>query len=76
MEREYNCPVKVGQPKVAFREVISSEVDYQYEHKRQSGGRGQYGKAIGMARPNEGPWFESHYLSFFVRKSVNHIIKI
>ena len=54
MEREYDCPVKVGQPKVQFRECITSEVEFEYEHKRQTGGRGQYGKAMGVARPNDG----------------------
>jgi len=51
MEREYNCPVILGQPKVQFRETILNEVEFDFEHKRQSGGRGQYGRAWGCARP-------------------------
>ena len=50
MEREYDCPVTVGQPKVQFRECLTSEVDFDFEHKRQSGGRGQYGRAMGVVR--------------------------
>jgi len=53
MEREYDCPVKVGQPKVQFRECITSDTEFEYEHKRQTGGRGQYGKATGVVRPSE-----------------------
>lgn len=52
MESEYDCPVVLGQPKVAFRETIVNELNYEYTHKKQSGGRGQYGKAWGTARPN------------------------
>ena len=52
MEREYNCPVTVGQPKVQFRECITEPEPYEYEHKKQSGGRGQYGKAKGIIRPH------------------------
>ena len=53
MEREYDCPVEVGQPKVAFREtILPGVVHFDYQHKRQSGGRGQYGRAIGKADIN------------------------
>lgn len=53
MEREYDCPVEVGQPKVAFREtILPGVVHFDYQHKRQSGGRGQYGRAIGKANIN------------------------
>ena len=42
-----------GQPKVQFRETILNEIEFDFEHKRQSGGRGQYGRAWGCARPLE-----------------------
>jgi elongation factor G len=47
MRREYGLQVETGEPKVRFRETISHRVEYEYQHKRQSGGRGQYGKVIG-----------------------------
>ncbi|NXP45055.1 EFGM factor, partial [Heliornis fulica] len=51
MEREYGCPCTIGKPKVAFRENISTPVPFEYTHKKQSGGAGQYGKVIGVLEP-------------------------
>ncbi|NXX89892.1 EFGM factor, partial [Centropus bengalensis] len=51
MEREYGCPCTMGKPKVAFRENISAPVPFEYTHKKQSGGAGQYGKVIGVLEP-------------------------
>lgn len=51
LEREYNCPVELGKPKVAFTESIIKPCSFDYLHKRQSGGAGQYGKVIGTVEP-------------------------
>ncbi|XP_014215435.1 elongation factor G, mitochondrial isoform X2 [Copidosoma floridanum] len=51
MEREYNCPVLLGKPKVAFRETLVSPIQFDYLHKRQSGGAGQYARVIGVLEP-------------------------
>lgn len=53
LEREYNCPCLMGKPKVAFRETIAAPVPFEFTHKKQSGGSGQYGKVIGMLEPLE-----------------------
>ncbi|NXK35065.1 EFGM factor, partial [Piprites chloris] len=51
MEREYGCPCSMGKPKVAFRENISAPVPFEFTHKKQTGGAGQYGKVIGVLEP-------------------------
>uniref|UniRef100_A0A8C8E6X1 Elongation factor G, mitochondrial n=1 Tax=Otus sunia TaxID=257818 RepID=A0A8C8E6X1_9STRI len=51
MEREYSCPCIMGKPKVAFRESISAPVPFEFTHKKQTGGAGQYGKVIGVLEP-------------------------
>ncbi|XP_053166543.1 elongation factor G, mitochondrial isoform X2 [Hemicordylus capensis] len=51
MEREYGCSCVMGKPKVAFRESITATVPFDFTHKKQSGGAGQYGKVIGYLEP-------------------------
>uniref|UniRef100_A0A8C0K3B3 Elongation factor G, mitochondrial n=1 Tax=Canis lupus dingo TaxID=286419 RepID=A0A8C0K3B3_CANLU len=51
MEREYGCPCVTGKPKVAFRETITAPVPFEFTHKKQSGGAGQFGKVIGVLEP-------------------------
>ncbi|KAM4042487.1 elongation factor G, mitochondrial [Anomaloglossus baeobatrachus] len=53
LEREYDCPCTMGKPKVAFRETVAKPVPFDFTHKKQSGGAGQYGKVSGFIEPLE-----------------------
>eukprot|EP00929_Paragymnodinium_shiwhaense_P119981 TRINITY_DN91892_c0_g1_i1.p1 TRINITY_DN91892_c0_g1~~TRINITY_DN91892_c0_g1_i1.p1 ORF type:complete len:752 (-),score=224.03 TRINITY_DN91892_c0_g1_i1:87-2342(-) len=52
MKREFNVEsLKTGEPKVNYKETITTKIPFDYTHKRQSGGRGQYGKIVGYFEP-------------------------
>jgi len=51
MRREYNVDVIVGAPQVNYRETITIPAAYDYLHKKQTGGSGQYAGVKGGIEP-------------------------
>ncbi len=77
MKREYNCPCVTGKPQVAFRETIQVCSSFDYTHKKQSGGAGQFGRVEGYIEPLRSYQIESEGSEdnlFFANEFVNRVV--
>jgi elongation factor G len=58
MQREFNVGANVGKPQVAYRETLRSAAEYDYTHRKQTGGAGQYARCKLRVEPDKEQEFE------------------
>jgi elongation factor G len=51
IRREYNVECIVGEPRVAYKECPTKAVNFNFKHKKQSGGSGQFAHIVGKVVP-------------------------
>jgi len=51
IKREFKVDVEVGAPKVSYREAPTRATEYEYKHKKQTGGSGQFAHIVGRLDP-------------------------
>ncbi|MBM3404039.1 MAG: elongation factor G [Bacteroidetes bacterium] len=58
LKHEFKVEAEVGAPAVAFRETITTEVESDHKHAKQTGGKGQFARTVIRIEPNDGNGFE------------------
>lgn len=62
MKREYGVECVTGKPQVSYRETITSPTTFDFTHKKQSGGAGQFARVMGEMTPLEGENKFTHHV--------------
>lgn len=77
MRREYEIDVVLGKPDVNYRETIGAKTHFDYLHKKQTGGAGQYARVIGYIEQvskiedeNETPEFKNEFQNKVVGQTI------
>jgi elongation factor G len=70
MRREYGAEVETGAPQVAYRETITRRTDFDYTHKKQTGGSGQFARVKIVFQPQEDKAKGNEFVSSIVGGSV------
>ncbi len=58
LKHEFKVDAIVGEPAVAFRETITNEIESNYKHSKQTGGKGQFAHTVMRIEPNDGKGYE------------------
>ncbi|MDP9236434.1 MAG: elongation factor G [Chloroflexota bacterium] len=58
MKRKFGVEVDLHTPRVPYRETVTSKVEQEYIHKKQTGGHGQYARVTITVEPNKGGGYE------------------
>ncbi len=58
LQDEFGVKVDVGAPAVAYRETLSNEIESNYKHSKQTGGKGQFAHTVMRLEPNPGKGYE------------------
>jgi elongation factor G len=72
LKREYNVEVVTGAPYVRFREAVTETASFDYTHKKQSGGSGQWGRVIGRIEPLEDPSQPMEFSNEMIGNAIPH----
>jgi elongation factor G len=62
LRREFGVDLTTGNPQVAYRETITKLAKFDYTHKKQTGGSGQFGKVQGFIQPLVSDNADANYL--------------
>lgn len=58
IKEEFGVGVVFGEPAVAYRETFTNEVESNYKHSKQTGGKGQFAHTVMRLEPNPGKGYE------------------